>query len=173
MSEPSRVSNIAVLLVLGIVYTAFGIFIPSPRMMDIVSVPMLVFGLYGLYLLFPEAWSAFWAGERDRRALGLYGLTALLLSVVAMRPYGIITRNVPGADWLEDTHIYPVALSLQALGLWLFTRASETPTVDARRPGWGRIIIAFIIGVLVASSKMLEPLVWFVGKAISMLLGKA
>lgn len=167
MTEPSRVRNLAVALVIIAIYTALAIFIPAPTMLDIVSVPMLVFGAYGLYLLFPESWEAFWHGERDRRALGLFGLTALLLSVVAMRPYGIITRNIEGTDWLSETHIYPIALSFQAVGLWLFTRASETPTVTSRRPGWGKLVAAFVIGVLVASSKILEPILMFMGRLFS------
>lgn len=168
VTEPSRVRNLAVLLVLVIVYIAIRIFVPPQSMADIVSVPMLLFGLFGLYLLLPETWAALWAGERDRRSLGLYGLAALLISVVAMRPYGIASRNIDGAkNWLDQTDILPVALAIQALGLWLFTRASETPTVASKHTGLGKIIAAFLIGVLVASSKMLEPILAFVSKLFS------
>lgn len=178
MTEPSRVRNLAVLFALAIIYVIIRLVVQTMQglglieilsvpqtMLDILSVPMLLFGLYALYLIIGEAWDDFWAGEQTRRALGLFALSALLISVVAMRPYGIITRNVEGADdVLSKTDIYPIALYVQALGLWLFTRASETPTVGAKRPGWGRIIAAFVIGVLVASSRALEPSLMFVSK---------
>lgn len=167
MTEPSRVRNLAVLLVLIAVYTIPAIFVPASIMLDVVSVPMLVFGAFALYLIIGEAWDDFWSGEQSRRAIGLFALTAILLSVVVMRPYGIITRNIEGTGWLSETHIYPVALSIQAVGLWLFTRASETPTVTSRRPGWGKLVAAFVIGVLVASSKVLEPILMFLGRLFS------
>ena len=168
MTEPSRVRNLAVLLVLVILYIAVRIFVAPQTMADIVSVPMLVFGAYGFYLLFEEFWVSFWSGDQSRRALGLFGLTALLASVIIMRPYGITSRNVVGADgWLEQTDILPIALALQAVGLWLFTRASETPTVISRKAGWGKVLGALLVGILVGSSKMLEPILITVSKFFS------
>lgn len=168
MTDNSRVRNLAIILALAIAYTVPAIFLSPQNMLDIVSVPMLVFGLWGIYIVFGETWGAFWAGEQSKTALGLFSLFALLLSVVIMRPYGIATRNVAGAeDYLSTTHILPIALTIQALGLYLFTRASAAPYVPSKRTGWGQLIAGILIGALVASSRILEPGLLFVSKMFS------
>lgn len=164
MTDNSRVRNWAVLLILALVYTIPAFFIKPSLMLDIVSVPMLVFGIYGLYILTGETFAAMNSGARDRAALGLFGLFALLLSVVIMRPYGILTRNVQSASWLSDTHVFAFALYLQAIGLWLFTRASAAPYVPAKRSGLGQLIAGIIIGALIASSRALEPVMMAIGR---------
>ncbi len=164
MTEEPRVSNWAILAVLVLAYVIPSFFIKPNMMLDIVSVPMLVFGIYGLYILGGETIAAMNAKSRDRAALGLFGLFALLLSVVIMRPYGILTRNVTAASWLSDTHAFAFALYLQAIGLWLFTRASAAPYVPAKHSSWGQLIIGIIIGALIASSRWLEMGLIGVGK---------
>lgn len=164
--RPSR--NLAVALVLIATYAIPALFIEPQTMLDIISVPMLVFGGWGLCILFVETWRAFISGEQGRAALGLFGIFLLLVSVVVMRPYGVATRNIAGAkDWLDSTHILPVALYLQALGLMFFTRASAAPYVPSKGRGIGQLIAGVVIGILVASSKALEPVLVWVGKIIS------
>lgn len=165
MTDNSRVRNLAFVLVLALIYIIPALFLSPHSMLDIVSVPMLVFGLYGFYLVFGETWEAFWAGERNKAAIGLFSLFSLLLSVIIMRPYGIASRNIPGAEaYLETTHIFPVALFLQAIGLYLFTLASSAPYVPSRRSGWVQLIAGMIIGALVISSRALEPALMFISK---------
>ncbi len=167
MTDNSRVRNLAFVLVLVILYAIPGYFLPPSTMLDIISVPMLVFGLYALYLLFPETWKSFWQGDQSRAAIGLYGLSTLLISVVIMRPYGIADRNIPSLDWLPSTHIFPIALFIQAVGLMLFTRASTAPALGTSRSGWGQLVAGIVIGALVVSSRALEPLIVFLGKVWS------
>lgn len=165
MTENHRVRNLAFLLVFCVVYTIPALFIAPMTMADIISVPMLIFGGYALYLLTEETWRAFWAGEQSRAALGLFGLSSLLVSVIVMRPYGISSRNIIGAQaWLETTHILPIALYIQAIGLMLFSRASATPYVSQKRTRWGQLVAGIIIGALIASSKALEPILIFFSK---------
>lgn len=165
MTENPRVRNLAVLLVFCIVYTIPALFIAPMTMADIISVPMLIFGGYAFYLLFDETWQAFWSGEQSRAALGLFGLSSLLISVVVMRPYGIASRNILGAEvWLQHTHILPIALYIQAIGLMLFSRASAAPYVSQKRTRWGQLIAGILIGALIASSKALEPILMFFGR---------
>lgn len=171
MNSPSRVRNLAVVIVLAIAYTIPAIWISPGSMLDIISVPMLVFGLWGIYILFGETWEAFWNGEQSKTALGLFSLFSLLLSVVIMRPYGISTRNVAGAEeYLSTTHILPIALTIQAVGLYLFTRASSAPYVPSKRTGWGQLMAGILIGALVASSRVLEPLLLWVSKLFGRIL---
>lgn len=163
MDNP-RIRNVAVLLVLCLLYIIPALFIPYDRMLDLVSFLMLVFGITGLYLITEEAWGAFWAGERDRTALALYGLFALFLSAVAMRTYGILTRNVEGASWLTETYTYSSLVFLQFVGLFLFSRASTPPTVARKGGRWGQFALGILIGALIASSKALEPVLVAIGK---------
>lgn len=174
MTEPSRVRNLAVLLVLVSIFTIPAIFIEHDRMLDIVSGLMLLFGAIGFYFIAGEAWRAFWAGDRDRTAVGLYGLSTIFISITGMRAYGILTRNFVAVDsFLTPTHTYAVFVFMQFVGLWLFTRASEAPTVPARPTRWGQLFIGIVIGGLIASSKLLEPILMFIGKCVAMVLGKA
>lgn len=165
MNDQNSLRNVAVLIVLALVYIVPALFIPSQAMLDIVSVPMLVFGAYAIYLVIGEAFNDFWSGRQDRAALGLFALTAILISVVITRPYGIITRNVEGASAiLEPTHIYPIALYIQAIGLMLFSRASTPSAVAHKHTGIGQLVAGIVIGALVASSKVLEPILAGIGK---------
>lgn len=170
MSDNSRVRNLSILIVLGLIYTIPALFLTPHLMLDIISVPMLVYGLYGLYLLFPETWRSFWSGDQTRAAIGLYGLSLLLMSVVIMRPYGIADRNIPNAAWLASTHIFPIALFMQAIGLMLFTRASSTAYIPTQKTKWGQLIAGIIIGALVATSKVLEPVLMAIGKLFGRLV---
>lgn len=165
----SRVKNIAVVLVLALFYIIPALFLPYERMLDLVSFLMLVFGIIGIGLILEESWGAFWSGDRDRSALALYGLFALFISVVVMRTYGILTRNVEGAAWLTETYMYSVLVYIQLIGLWLFSRASTPPTVSPKRSRWGQLIIGVVIGAIVASSKALEPILMAVGRLWSRL----
>lgn len=170
MSEQRPTRNVAVALVLTATYVIPALFVEPQTMLDIISVPMLVFGGWGLCILFMETWKSFTSGDQSRAALGLFGIFLLLVSVVVMRPYGIATRNVPGAkEWLDSTHILPVALYLQALGLMFFTRASAAPYVPSKGRGIGQLIAGVVIGVLVASSKAVETILMGVGKIFSRL----
>lgn len=164
MIDNSRVRNLAVVLVLAAVFAIPAFFIPSHLMLDIVSLLMLVFGIAGLWLISQEAWVSFWDGNRDRASLALYGLFALFLSVVMMRSYGILTRNVAGAEWLSDTYTYSALVFVQGIGLWLFSRASTPPTVASKGGRWGQLAIGIIIGALIASSRILEPALMAIGK---------
>lgn len=165
MAENSRVRNISVALVLILLYLVPAIWIPGQTMLDIVSWPMLAFGLYLLFIVAVETISAFWAGRSDKVALGLFGLFLIFISVDITRPYGIISRNITGADeWLKDTHIYGVAIYLQFIGLYFFTRGASTPHVEGRRTRWGQLVAGVIIGLLLATSKVLEPVLMFVAR---------
>ena len=164
MTEHPRLRNIGVLLVLALIYIIPALFVDSRHMLDIVSGPMLIFGLYALWIIAGEAWGAFWDGRSDRTAYALFGLSLLLFSVDIMRAYGLGTRNFTGLEWLENTHLYPVAIYCQFCGIWLFTRASTPPSIEPRRGGLGQLVAGVIIGAVVASSKMLEPVMMFVGK---------
>lgn len=167
MESKSPTRNLAIVSVLIALYVVPALFLSPQTMLDIISVPMLVFGMYGLYLLSPETWRSFWDGDQSRAAVALYGLSSLLLSVVIMRPYGIADRNIPSLDWLSTTHIFPIALFIQAIGLMLFTRASSTPKVGSKRSGVGQLVAGIVIGALVASSRVLEHVFVFIGKILS------
>lgn len=167
----SRVRNISVAVVLFLIYLVPAFWFSGQTMLDIVSIPMLFFGLYLFYVVAEEAVLAFWDGRADKVALGLFGLLLLFLSVDIMRPYGIISRNVDGAkDWLDQTHIYGVAVYIQFIGLYLFTRGATPSQVDGRRPKWGQLVAGVIIGLLLATSKIVEPVVAFIGKLFSRLI---
>lgn len=162
--DNSRIRNLAVLVVLMAVFTVPAIFLNHDLMLDGVSFLMLAFGISGLYLITEETWAAFWAGSRDRASLALYGLFSLFLSVVMMRSYGILTRNVEGAGWLQETHLYAGFVAVQLTGLWLFSKASAQGVVPTKQSKWGQLIVGIIIGALVASSKAVEPILMFLSK---------
>lgn len=166
MTDHPRLRNLAVLIVLVLIYVIPAYFIDNRLMLDIVSGPMLLFGVYALFIIAREAWSAFWEGRTDRTAYALFGLSLVLLSVDLMRAYGLLTRNIPAMGWLEDTHLYPAAIYCQFAGLWLFTRASTPPQITPRRGGMGQIAAGVVIGMVVASSKMLEPVLAIIGKVL-------
>lgn len=172
MSDHFRYRNLAVALVIVIAYTVPALFLSPQTMLDIVSVPMLVFGLWSAAVMVNEAWEAFWSGDQSRAALGLMGLFSIFISIIIMRPYGIIDRNVPSIDWLSSTHIFPVALTFQAVGLFLFSRASQPPIIEAKRGRWGKLVLGIVIGILVGSSKLLEPAIAVVAKVFSSMLSK-
>lgn len=166
--DNSRVRNVSVLIVLSLVYAIPAIWVPGQTMLDIVSWPMLFFGLVLFYMVMEEALTAFWAGRADKVALGLFGLFLIFLSVDIMRPYGIISRNVEGAkEWLELTHFYGVAVYMQFIGLYLFTRGAATAQVEGRRTKWGQLVAGIVIGLLLATSKILEPVLMFASKLFS------
>lgn len=170
MDNHPRVRNLAVLIILGLIFTIPAIFIEHDRMLDIVSLLMLVFGVVGIYLIANETWASFWDGARDRASLALYGLFALFLSVVVMRSYGILTRNVESVKWLETTHVYAAMVYVQFAGLWLFSRASTQGELPTRRNKWGQLIAGIIIGSIIASSKVLEPILAGMGKLMGRFL---
>jgi len=168
VTEPSRVRNFAVLIVLCAIFTVPALFMERGPLLDGVSFLMIIFGVVGLWQVTPEAWEAFWHGSRDRYALGLYGLFALFLSVVLMRTYGITTRNNVSANAvLEDTHVYAALVFIQFAGLLLFTRGASAPTVSGKRTRWGQLIGGILIGILLTSSKFLEPVLMFFSKLFS------
>ncbi len=169
MVDNSRVRNLAVLFVLVAIFTVPSLFLSNSTILDIVSFLMLVFGVSGLYLIAEEVWGSFWSGMRDRASLALYGLFALFLSVVVMRTYGILTRNSEAANaLLSPTYTYAAMVYLQFVGLFLFSRASTPPTVvNKRAPRWGQLIVGILIGALVASSRILEPVLASVGKVFT------
>lgn len=167
MTENSKVRNLAAFLILCAAYIVPAIFISHDRMLDLVSLLMLVFAISAFWMIAGETWGAFWSGQRDRASLGLMGLFAVFLSVILMRTYGIMTRNVTAAEWLTDTHVYSAMVFLQFVGLWLFSRGATTPAVEGRRSRWGQMIVGIIIGALIASSKALEPILMFVSKLFS------
>ena len=170
MTEPSRVRNFAVLIVLCAIFTIPALFMDRGPLLDTVSFLMLLFGGVGLWQVTPEAWSEFWKGNRDRYALGLYGLFALFLSVVLMRTYGITTRNNTLANSvLEHTHVYAALVFVQFAGLLLFTRGASAPAVAGKRTRWGQLIGGVLIGILLTSSKFLEPILTFVSRLFSRL----
>lgn len=164
MTDNSRIRNLAVLIVLVIVYSVPAFFLSQDRMLDVVSLFMLVFAVSAICMIASETWGAFWAGHRDRASLGLMGLFSLFLSVILMRSYGILTRNVESAAWLTETHVYSAMVFLQLTGLWLFSKGATTPAVEGKRTRWGQIFVGVIIGALIASSKALEPILIFFSK---------
>lgn len=165
MADNSRVRNLAVLLVLVMLFAIPAIFVPSSIMLDIVSFFMLVFGIAGMYLIAQEVWTSFWSGLRDRASLALYGLFSLFFSVVMMRTYGILTRNSDAAEAiLAPTHAYGVMVYVSFIGLWLFSRASTPPTVADKGGKYGQLVVGIILGALIASSKLLEPILAGVSK---------
>lgn len=163
MADPSRVRNLAVLLVLIATFTIPSLFFEEDRVLDFVSGLMLIFGIAGLWVISRETLVSFWSGSRDRSAMALYGLFALFLSVVIMRSYGIYTRNVlkEEALWLTESAVYGALVFMQFIGLWLFTRASSPPTVNAKPSRWGQLIAGILIGALLVSSRALEPILMF------------
>lgn len=168
MTDPSRVRNFAVLIILCAIFTIPAIFMERGPLLDSVSFLMLLFGGIGLWQVSGEAWGAFWSGSRDRYALGLYGLFALFLSVVLMRTYGITTRNNVSANMaLETTHVYAALVFIQFAGLLLFTRGASAPAVAGKRTRWGQLIGGILIGALLTSSKFLEPVLMFFSKLFS------
>lgn len=167
MNSHPRIQNIAVLIVLTLIYLIPAFFLSNDATLDLVSVPLLIFGMWSFFLISGEAMQTFWEGQRGRAALALYGLFAIFLSVVATRLYGLTTRNLHGAGWLDESHIYSAAIYIQFIGLWMFTRGASTPTVGVSRSGWSQLIAGVVIGAIIASSKLLEPILVLVGKALS------
>jgi small-conductance mechanosensitive channel len=170
VSDHPRIRNFGILIVLVVLFSLPTIFLPPSLMLDVVSLLMLIFGCTGLYLITAEAWDAFWQGYRDRASLALYGLFALFLSVVLMRTYGILTRNVEGAEWLSETYAYSALVAVQLVGLWLFSHASTPPSVATKGGRWGQLIVGVIIGSLIGASKLFEPIVAAVGKLVARFL---
>lgn len=168
--DNSRIRNLAFLIVLMAIFTIPSLFLSHDLMLDAVSFLMLVFGISGIYLITEETWAAFWSGSRDRASLALYGLFTLFLSVVLMRSYGILTRNVEGAGWLQETHLYAGFVSVQLIGLWLFSKASAQGVVPTKQSKWGQLFVGIIIGALVASSKALEPILMGISKLFGRIL---
>lgn len=174
--DNSRVRNWAVLIVLILVY-AIPTFIiswlspePVKLTLDIFSVLMIAFGIVGLWLVSEETWAAFWAGERDRTALALYGLFTLFLSVILMRSYGVATRRNESLDaYLSSTYIYSALVYVQMAGLWLFSRASTPPSLPSKKSRWGQFALGILIGVLLASSRAIEPVLMALGRIWSRL----
>lgn len=172
MADNSRIRNLAVLIVLVSLFAVPSLFLPSSLVLDIVSLFMLIFACTGLYLVTDEAWRAFWDGARDRAALALYGLFALFLSILLMRSYGILTRNIPSAQSvLEATHLYAAFVYLQFCGLYLFTRGATAPAVEGKRSRFGQLIAGIVIGALIASSKAIEPILMGIGKVLGRVFG--
>ena len=169
MTDHPRLRNLGVLLVLMAIYAVPALLLSPNHMMDLASGPMMVFAVYALYLIAPEAWDAYWSGRSDRTAYALFGLSLLLLSIVTMRAYGLLTRNIEAMGWLENTYVYSAAIYAQFVGVFLFSRASTPPTVSPRRAGVGHLVAGVVIGVVVASSKMLEPLLAMIGKVVGRL----
>lgn len=163
MTERPRIQNIAILLALIIIYLPL-LFLTNQTALDIVSVPLLVFAVWSFSLIAGEATQTFWRGDRRRSALALYGLFAIFLSVMVTRIYGLVTRNLDGTGWLDDSHIYSMALYLQFIGLYVFTRGATHPSVIASKNRYGQLIAGVIIGAIVASSRLLEPILMFCGK---------
>lgn len=168
--DNSRIRNLAFLIILVAVFSIPSFFLSHDLMLDLVSFLMMIFGISGLYLIGEETWSAFWAGNRDRASIALYGLFTLFLSVVLMRSYGILTRNVEGAGWLQETHLYAGFVAVQLTGLWLFSKASAQGVVPTKQSRFGQLIVGIIIGALVASSKAIEPVLMFFSKLFGRLL---
>lgn len=164
MTSNSPVRNLAVVIVLAVVFISPSLFMSREALIDTVSFLMLVYGVIGLYLIAHETWVSFWSGERDRESLALYGIFALFLSVVLMRSYGILVRNVSGLEWLEETHLYASFIFVQFIGVWLFSRASTQSVMMTKQNKWGQLIIGIIIGALVASSRVVEPVLMAIGK---------
>lgn len=167
MESNSPVRNLAILIVLAALFIIPSFFVTHDLALDIVSFFMLVFGISGLWLVTEETWNSFWAGSRDRASLALYGIFSLFLSVVLMRSYGILTRNVEGAGWLQETHLYAGFVFIQFVGLWLFSRASTQGVVPTKQSRFGQLIAGIVIGILVASSKMIEPILMTIGKILN------
>lgn len=167
----SRARNISVASILMAIYAVPAIWVSGQTMLDIVSIPMLAYGLYLFYFIAEEAVLAFWDGRSDRVALGLFGLLLLFVSVDIMRPYGLISRNVPGAEeWLKTTHIYGIAVYMQFIGLYLFTRGTALPSVAGNKARWGQLVAGVIIGVLLSTSKFVEPVFVAMGRLLQRFL---
>lgn len=164
MTEHPRLRNIGVLLVLVLIFSIPALFVEPNHMMDAASGPMLIFSAYAMFLIAGEAWAAFWEGRSDRTAYALFGLSLLFASIIVMRSYGLVTRNIPGAEWIEHTHLYAAAIYAQFAGVFLFSRASTPPSVTPRRAGMGQLVAGVVIGAVIASSKVLEPLLAVLGK---------
>lgn len=181
MTEHPRLRNLAVALVLVLIYVIPAQFFTGKQMMDIASIPMLIWGVFALALIAREAVVAWWQGRADRTAYALFGLSLLFLSVDVMRSYGLSTRNIeyapigirvvvePFINWMasDDSHVYAVAIYAQFIGIWFFTRASFQPTVKSRTYGFGQLIAGVVIGAVLASSKVLEPVLMFIGRLFS------
>ena len=169
MTDHPRLRNIGVLIVLILIFAIPAIFVSPSHMMDVTSGPMLVFAGYALILIAGEAWDAFWTGKSDRTAFALFGLCLLFGSIIVMRSYGLVTRNVPSLAWIEDTHVYAAAIFAQFTGVFLFSRASAPLVVSPRKSSMGQLFAGIIIGALIASSKLLEPLLAGVGRIMGRL----
>lgn len=172
--DNSRVRNLAFLIALILLYAVPTYFIsvlakePVKLTLDIVSVLMMAFGVIGMWLIAEETWRAFWNGSQDRTAIALFGLFSLFFTVVTMRSYGVTTRNSMSADaYLSGTYVYSFLVYFQFIALWLFTRASTPPSVPGKRGRWGQIVVGIIIGAVVASSKVLEPVIMFFGRLLN------
>lgn len=169
MSDNPRVQNFGVLFVLALIYIIPSIFLPNEVMLDAVSVPLLVFGMWSFFLLARETSETFWEGQRGRAALALYGLFAVFLSVIITRSYGLLTRNTNLTGTLDDTHIYSAALYIQFIGLWLFTRSAASPAISPAKNNFGQLVAGIILGAILASSRLLEPLLVMCGKMFNRL----
>lgn len=164
MNESTRLRNVAVFLVLAVVFFLPTLFLSPDHSLDLWGFLMIVFGIVGLSMVAGEAWTSFWSGSRDRAALALYGLSALFLSVIAMRAYGIVTRNIAGTEWISDSYAYSGFVFIQFIGLYLFSQASTPPSVSPHRTRYGQLITGILIGALIASSRALEPILLFLSK---------
>ena len=176
MASHPRIRNIGVVVILALVYY-IGVLITqaivgtepgvAPKaMLDVVSVPMLVFGMVLLAMLITDTMSAFWGGDRTRGATALYGLFLVVLSNDVMRTYGVSTRNIPSLAWLENTYIYSVAVYIAFIGLFFLSRATRAPEVDGKSSRWGGIAAGIVIGIVVGSSKMIEPAIAAIGRLL-------
>jgi len=166
VTDHPRLRNIGVLIVLILIFSIPALFFSPNQMMDAASGPMLVFSCYAMFLIAGESWSAFWEGRSDRTAYALFGLTLLFASIIVMRSYGLVTRNIPGTEWVEHTHLYACAIFAQFVGVFLFSRASTPPSVTPRKAGIGQLVAGVMIGAIIASSKVLEPALAMVGKLL-------
>jgi len=164
VADHPNVKNISVLLVLIAAFTIPALFLSKESMQDLVSVLMLVFACTSFYLVAGETWRSFWEDDRSRVALGLYGLFAVFLSVILTRTYGIMDRNVAGFWWVKETHTYSAFIFIQFVGLMMFARSSTPPSAPVKRSRWGQIILSLVIGLLIGSSKALEPILMWVGR---------
>lgn len=167
MTNHPRIQNLAVLIVLVFLYLIPALLVPHEIMLDLVSAPLLVFGTYSLILLAQETGENFWEGQRSRAALALYGLFALFLSVIVTRSYGLVTRNLEGTGWLAESHIYSAALYIQFVGLWMFNKSAASPPIGPKKSGLGQLIAGVILGAIIVSSRLLEPVLALIGKVFS------
>lgn len=186
MANHPRLRNISVFLVLVLLFAIPAVIVnDNKRMMDLVSIPMLVYGLYAFAMIVREAWHDFWAGNSGRSAFALFGLSLVFSSIDMMRTYGLLTRNaemlapyipfVPVVDfahWLDNkSYFYAIAIYMQFVGIWFFTRASFQPTIPSRAHSFGRTLGVLTIGLVIGSSKVLEPVLAAIGKVVARLLG--